>query len=341
MEAMARPRPKYLHRETTRHGAVVWYFQRPKGPRARIRGVYGSPEFVAAYDAALAGKGADAPRKPGSESLAWLIGEYKKSSAWAALGLATQRQRNNFYKHVVALDGDLPFAAVERRTIIAGREKRASTPAQANNFIKAMRAVFAWAVDVEKAAVDPTKGVKMLSAKTDGFHVWTDGEVGAYEARWPIGTRERLAFDLLLYTGLRRGDAVKLGRQHMREGTFRIRTEKNGVWVEAPVLPALAASIAAAPTGDLSFIAGVRGEPLTKESFGNYFRGWCAAAGVPGAAHGLRKVGATRAAEAGCSERELMALYGWTDATMPSLYTKRANRATLAREGSRKLGEPK
>jgi integrase len=42
--------------------------------------------------------------------------------------------------------------------------------------------------------------------------------VTAYEKRWPIGTRQRVWLDVLLYTGLRRGDAVRLGRQHIREG---------------------------------------------------------------------------------------------------------------------------
>ena len=109
--------------------------------------------------------------------------------------------------------------------------------------------------------------MKLLSVKSDGFHVWTDDEVARFEARWPIGTRERLAFDLLLYTGLRRGDAVRLGRQHVKAGWFRIAAEKNGVIVEAPILPPLQRSIEASPTGDLAFIAGERGNPMAKESF--------------------------------------------------------------------------
>ena len=104
---------------------------------------------------------------------------------------------------------------------------------------------------MEHVSVDPTRDVKLLNIKTDGYHVWTDDEVSRFEARWPTGTRERLAFDLLLYTGLRRGDAVRLGRQHVKEGVFRIKTEKNGVIVEAPILPPLARSIDAAPTATL------------------------------------------------------------------------------------------
>jgi integrase len=222
---------------------------------------------------------------------------------------------------------------VTRAKIIEGRERRKATPNQANNFIKSMRGLFHWAIDVEIANFDPTRDVKLLAVKTEGFHVWTEDELTKFEARWPVGTRERLAFDLLLYTGLRRGDAVRLGRQHVKDGVFRLKTEKNGVIVEAPILAPLARSIAAAPTGDLSFISGERGKPMAKESFGNWFREACKTAGVPGSAHGLRKAGATRAAENGATQGQLKAMFGWTDDNMPSLYTRTADRARMAASG--------
>ena len=150
-------------------------------------------------------------------------------------------------------------------------------------------------------------------------------------------TRERLAFDLLLYTGLRRGDAVRLGRQHVKNGVFKIVTEKNGVVVEAPILAPLMRSIAAGPSGDLAFIAGERGLPMAKESFGNWFREVCKSAKVPGSAHGLREAGATRAAENGATTTELKALFGWTDDAMPGHYTKTANRARVATGASSKM----
>ncbi len=88
-------------------------------------------------------------------------------------------------------------------------------------------------------------------------------------------------------------------------------------------MPPLAASIAAAPIGDLTFITGERGRPMTKESFGNWFREACRAAGVPGAAHGLRKAGAT--------EAELNAWFGWTKGSRESAtYVRGANRVKLA-----------
>lgn len=219
---MPRPRPPYLVRQVTRHRKTIWYVRRDAGPRVRIRAAYNSEAFAAEYQAALASLTLAPTRKAAEGTLGWLIKRYRELSAWATLAPATRRQRENIFRHVEKAAGDIPFKAITRANIIDGREDRRATPNQANNFIKTMRGLFHWAVDVEKAAVDPTRDVKLLNVKTDGFHVWTDDEVSTFELRWPIGTRERLAFDLLLLTGLRRGDVVRLGRQHVKAGVFRI-----------------------------------------------------------------------------------------------------------------------
>ena len=336
---MPRPRLPFLQKQVTRHGKVVWYVRRGVGHRVRIHAAYGSPEFFAEYQAAITELAVQGPSKGNvrAGTLEWLIRRYRESSAWGTLAPATRDQRENIFRHVEKQAGDVPFKAITRAKIIEGREKRKATPNQANNFIKSMRGLFSWAVDMEHVSVDPTRDVKLLNVKTDGFHVWTDDEVLRFEARWPTGTRERLAFDLLLYTGLRRGDAVRLGRQHVKDGVFRIKTEKNGVVVEAPILPPLARSIEAAPTGDLAFIVGERGKPMTKESFGNWFREACKAAGAPGSAHGIRKATATLAAENGATTTELKSMFGWVDDNMPTLYTRTADRAKTATTGMAKI----
>ena len=80
--------------------------------------------------------------------------------------------------------------------------------------------------------------------------------------------------------------------------------------VAAPILPVLAALIAAAPTGELTFIATESGRPFTKETFSTWFGKVCRTASYPGSAHGLRKAGARRAAEDGATEAQLNALFG-------------------------------
>ena len=221
-------------------------------------------------------------------------------------------------------------------------DARRERPHSANNFLKAMRGFYKWAAGEGKlVTADPTKGSRLLKGANAklGIHTWTEEEVERFEARWPIGTRARLAFDLLLYTGLRRGDVVKVGRQHVRNGVITIRTEKgrnsdkdNAVFIK--ILPPLARSIEATKTGDLSYLVTRDRTPFVKGSFGNWFKACCRAAGCPGSAHGLRKAGASRAAMNGASERQLMAMYGWTDADMARHYTEAANRQRLSVEGS-------
>jgi len=104
-----------------------------------------------------------------------------------------------------------------------------------------------------------------------------------------------------------------------------------------PVLPPLQASFDAGPIGELTFICGEHRRPMKKESFGNWFRGVCNKTGVPGSAHGLRKAGATRAANNGATEAQLEAIFGWRGGGMAALYTREANRVKLARDAAEKL----
>jgi integrase len=75
----------------------------------------------------------------------------------------------------------------------------------------------------------------------------------------------------------------------------------------------------------------------TKESFGNAFSGACRKAGINKSAHGLRKIGATRAANNGATVAQLNAIFAWTGSKMASLYTQNADRKRLAREAISKL----
>lgn len=336
---MPRPRPPHLHRETTRHGRTTWYVRIDHGPRIRLTAEYGTPEFEIQYRAALDGKPIDRRKTAVAVgSLAWLVARYRETGAWTGLSLATRRLHENIMVGVLAQAGHDSAAAIRRAHIVAGRDRRAETPAQARKFLDVMRALFRWAVDAGHVKVDPTLGIKNpTQPKRGGFPVWSEDDVARYEARWPVGTRERVWLDVLLYTGTRRGDAVRLGRQHIRAGVATLRTEKTGITVTIPILPALAATLSAGPCGELAFICGAGGKPLTKESFGNLFRDACRAAGVAKSAHGVRKIGATRAAENGATVAELEAIFGWQGGGMAALYTRAADRARLSKGAMRKL----
>lgn len=338
---MPRPRPPHLQREISRHGRVVWYVRVDKGPRIRVRAAFGSAEFDTEYRAALSGPPRRTKGAPTAGTLAWLIARYRETAAWAALSAATRRQRENIFKQLIETAGNHPCRRITTATILAGRERRSKTPHQARHFLDAMRGMFRWALEAQHVKTDPTAGVKNpVRKKGPGFRMWTEEEMAAYERRWPIGTRQRVWLDVLAYTGLRRGDVVRIGRPPVRGRVATIKTEKSGftVTVTLPILPVLATTLAAGPCGDLTFIIGANGKPLTKESFGNVFREACDEARVPGSAHGVRKIAATRAAENGATVSELNAIFGWMGTAMALHYTREADRVRLAKEAMHKLG---
>lgn len=336
MNDMPRPRPMYVQKEVTRHGRTVWYVRIKNGKRVRIRAAFGTDEFKAECDAVLHGKVAK-PNEPAGNALAWLVARYRENSAWSDLSMATQRQRENILKHILESSGKEPFTAIDKDAIEAGVERRKNTPAQARHFLDTMRGLFRFAVKSKHIEKDPTEGVKAKKPKTAGFPVWTDDDILAFEKRWPVGTRERVMFDIFLYTGLRRGDAARLGKQHVKDGIITIDTEKTGTRVTIPVLPELAATLKAGPTGDLAYIATKRGNPVVKESLGTMFAEACRAAGIRKSAHGLRKAAATHAANNGATVAQLEAIFGWEGGQMAALYTRAANRRALAKDAMSKL----
>lgn len=336
MAAVPRPRPPHLHRETNRHGKTVWYVRVGKGPRIRIRAEFGTEGFKTEYEAAIAG---DSPAKPGKAakgSLEWLWMLYRQTDAWTNLSRATKRQRENIMKGTLKTGGDQPLSKITGKTVKAGIDRRKGHAAR--HFLDTMKGLFKWALDAEHVKVDPTVGKSVAKPKTKGFPVWEEDEIIQFEQRWPRGTRERVMFDIYCYTGLRRGDAAALGKQHIKNGVISIDTEKTGTRLTIPVLEVLQKTLDAGPTGDLAFIATAKGHRMTKESVGNAFRDACRAAGIKKSAHGLRKAAATRAANNGATEAQLEAIFGWEGGKMAALYTRTANRQKLATGAMNTLG---
>jgi len=335
-------RPPYLHRTITRHGRVAWYFWRGKGhKKIRIRGEYGSTDFNDDYASLLAGAHSVKKEtyKHAPESLAWLVARYKETSAWSELAQATRRQRDNIFQRVIAVSGQLPYTSITKAHILTTRDAKKATPSAANNFLQAMKGLFDWALERDYVAINPVVGVKAVRRpKNEGFRQWTEEEIAQFEVHWPVGTRERLALAVMLYTGLRRGDAARLGKQHFTNGRIKIVTEKTKTQVSIPVAPQLASIVENSPTGELFLVANtITGRGMTKESFATWFKRAAKAAGVPGNCHGLRKAAAVRLAEAGATIPELNAVFGWSGTAMASLYIEKANREILADNAAAKL----
>lgn len=338
---MPRPRLPYLRHERNRHGNWCWYFRKDNGPRIRIKERYGTPEFRKAYDAALSGAPAEEPTPIHNGSVAWVVDRYKKSGKFLAASENTQYFRGNFLRHMVKKVGTKPISKITKKVIQRSMEDRASTPHHANNMLVAISQMFEWATEAGYVKANPCAGVKPFpTPKSDGHHTWTVEEVEQYRAHHAVGTRARLALDLLLFTGLRRSDIIKVGKQHVRNGLLTFRTGKTGATVYIPVFPELQKSIDATKTHDLTFLTAERGMPFkTPQAFGARFSIWCGEASLPAGctAHGLRKAGATIAANEGASARELMAMYGWSRISMAEIYTKAADKAKLARAAAERI----
>ena len=345
--AMRTRLPPNVTRERNRHGTVVYYYRVGKGPRVRLPD-YGTDEFTEAYQAAL--KGQPVSHVHGSRSavvgtLRWLVTEYKQSTHFRnEIGAMTQRRRDAIFAEMVEKSGDRKITDISERDIINAREKRAQTGAghAANAFLKAVKPMFAYAKMRGWIKTDPTRDVDFVKAKIIGHRPWEIEDVVAYEERHPVGTMANLAMRILLFTGLRRSDAIQLGKQHVRNGRVHFRPSKtkdsSGVAVTFTALPPLVEAIEATKTGDLAFLVTEAGKPFKSgASFGNWFRDRCEEAGVPSRAHGLRKTGPVLAAQAGATANELMAMWGWATLAQAEHYTRSADKEILGGSAASKL----
>ena len=339
-EDMPRRRRLFERKEVTRHGKTVWYFRRPGGKRVRLPGVYGSQEYLDAYARALAGIAVDKAVPAEKGTLAWLVQRYKDSGHFASLAPTSQMARDYILKSACKDAGGKSFARITRKHIQEAMDRRAKTPHGANNFLVAMSVLFKWAVSNDLLEVNPCDGVARRKDRIKGHHTWTLDEVAQYRAHHAIGTKPRLALDLLLFTGLRRSDVFVVGRQHVRDGVLMIRTQKNKTGTHIPVFSELQASIDATPTGDMVFLTNKRGEPFPSgQSFSQWFQRQAKAAGLHKecTAHGVRKAGATIAANNGATPHELMAMFTWSKVSMAEVYTKEADKARLARGAAERI----
>jgi len=207
----------------------------------------------------------------------------------------------------------------------------AEKPHAANTLRRALRNLMRHAIDIGLRADDPTRDVKAIRIKSTGHHSWTDAEIAEFERCHPVGSRARLALALLLYTGQRRSDVIRMGAQHVRGGVLHVKQDKTGVELAIPVHPDLAAVIAATPSRHLTFLTTTIGGPFAARTFAGWFRRECDKAGLPHcSAHRLRKAAARRLAEAGCTAHEIGAITGHASLTELVRYTKAADQRRLA-----------
>jgi integrase len=330
---MSKIRLRYVQAFVDRKtGAPFYYFRRPGFLRVRLLGLPGSPEFMNTYQQALGstpepiGSGRS---KPGSVAAA--IGSYYGSPEFKALAASSQGVRRAVLDAFGRAHGDKLIAAMPTKFLRALLD--AMEPTTAKNWLAAIRALTAHAIERELIENDPTLGIRLRRMTGDGHHTWTEDEISQFEAHHPIGSRERLAFALGLHTGQRRGDVVRMGRQHVRGDLIHITQQKTGKALAIPIHPDLQAILATVPATQMIFMQTLRGRPFDPHAFTAWFAKACDAAGLPSVCtfHGLRKAACRRLAEAGCTVHEIAAISGHATLKEVERYTKAADQARLAR----------
>ena len=322
---------KFVQAWIDKEGRVHRYFRRPGYPRVRLPGLPGSPEFNRAYEAAMEMPLAVGAKrtKPGTVNAA--ITGYLSSLQFRAVKDSSAKKHRATLERFRCDHGDKPIALLPQKFIahVLSQMK----PFAARNWLKALRSLMRFCVDQELVAVDPTQGIKLPTVKSDGHHTWTDAEISAFEARHPVGSMARLALALGIYTGLRRGDATRVGPQHVRDGVLSVKQEKTGGALRIPLHTDLIAVIAATPSGAMAFLTSSHAKPFTSSGFGAWFRHCCDEAELPAhcSFHGLRKAACRRLAEAGCSANEIAAISGHASLREVERYTKAADQERMAR----------
>jgi integrase len=302
-----------------------------------------APEYRAAYKAALAGILTDAEPRHVPKSIGDLVARFYRSSGFLKAGLPHQRTvrgiiepfRSEFAADLVA---DFRFDHVE---VILGRKARkriegrrtVGGPGAAENLHEQLKRLFAYSIRLGWTARNPAEEAELpIKPERVGFHSWTDDEISAFQKRHPLGSKARLALELMLWTGLRRSDAVRVGPQHIKGGRIRLTAGKTSKAVDVLAAPPLLAAIAAMPAvGLTTLLVTEYGLPFTAAGFGGWFRDRCDEAGLPQCtAHGLRKALARRAADLGATQQQLKAVGQWSSDSIVATYVADAEQRALA-----------
>jgi integrase len=323
--------------------APFYYFRRRGYPLVRLPGMPGTREFQEVYQQALDGLqptpiGAGRT-KPGTVNAA-IIGYFDSTMFFGSLSPSTQQMRRAILEKFRNEHGDRLIADLPQKFIALTLNRL--KPHAARSWFKTIRHLIQYTVAVGMMKSDPTQGMRLPSARNKSYRAWTNEEIAAFEARWPIGTKARLAFALGLWTGQRKGDVIRMGRQHIRNGYLHVVQQKTKRELNIPVVPQLRTVLEATPADNLTFLVTKSGKPYRPADFSDEFRQWCDAAGLSHECkfHGLRHTTGRLLAEKGCSTHQIAAITGHTSLSMVQRYTRAAEQKRLASEAMGKLLGP-
>jgi integrase len=334
--------PEWVSEYRDRHDKPRYRFRRKGYAQYLFKSAPGTEGFRQEYEACKQGIAAEPimtgidRAKPGSFDD--LITRYYRSPDFLNPGERTQVVYRGTIERWRAKYGKAMVRDLEPRHVGEMMAEMLPHRTAANMLRKRLRALMDFAIMQGLAKTNPVVATKPYEVLGDGFHTWTEDEIEQYEARHPLATKARLALDLMLLTGQRGGDVRIRGRQHIKGNRLIVTQEKTKATVSLPILAPLAASILAAPTGNMVFLVSAHGRPFSRKGFGNKFRKWCDEARLPQcSAHGLRKAAARRFAEAGCSNQQIKSWTGHTTDSEVARYTAAADQQLLSDSAAKLL----
>jgi integrase len=339
--SMPRKLPPFVECWRDRHGKRRVYFRKGKGRRVALPVSIGSDEFNSAYQAALSGQLAPARDRhsvlaPGT--ITALIASYMRTAAYIGLRATTKAGYASRIEALRTQHGHRTVVGLTRERIVTGiLQPYADKPGAALSTLKMLRVLIRHAIDVGWLKHDPSVGIKR--PKTGEIRSWTDDEIATFEARWPIGTKQRLASALLLYTGQRRSDVHRMTWADVTGASIRVVQQKTGRKLAIPLHRELVAVLDTADRNHVTIINTEHGQPFTVDGFSQWMRHAITEAGLPLECqpHGLRKAAGRRMAEAGCTAHEIMAVLGHKTLTEAERYTREADQGRLATAALAKL----
>lgn len=312
-------------------------------------------EFLKEYQESLARLGLKVAGKPTerhepTDTLEAVANAYIKSAVFRKLEPASQRNRESCIRSAIAeptvpggtyLMKDCPIDDLSLKLFKVMRDRKAELPGAANNRVKYLKSMMAWALDAELIEDNPARDLKSVpKIPNSGYYVWTVEDLIRYLKRHPPGSKARLAMMIMLLTGFRRSDAVRLGQDHIFGEVIRftpqkgMKTSKQLKTLTLPLLPPLREAMEPFLGNEPTFLLTEYGKPFSAAGFGNWMRDRCDEAELPDCtSHGLRKAGATIAANAGATTEMLKSMFGWTSSDMADLYVKAADQTRLAALG--------
>ena len=215
----------------------------------------------------------------GDGTVGSLVLSFYQSSAFSNLAPSSQQRYRLVLDKFAGEDGHRLVRDMPRRVAISIIEEIGEkTPGMANLSASVLRRLFAYGIKKELRSDNPFSGIEPY--KLGSHHTWTEAEIATFREAWPLGTRERLAHDLLLYTGQRVGDVAAMRHTDVRDGAIHIVTEKTEAELSIPIHPDLLTSIASCPSRGPMLI-GYNGRPISGAALSSLVLRAANAAGLP------------------------------------------------------------